>query len=666
LSPVLRTPTASAMVVRGSPLILRPHFLRFWLIWQSFAVLFLLVASSHLAIGVPLWSLDSPRLVQVAGLGVVHLAFAAILAVSIRRGKKPGPLSALVVAALALTPYFLFLLVAMPIYSRAVLLAGTVLFLLLGLTPFILSTSPRSFAILPGLAAILVVGIGLVGLQGPEDAPDLEPAISPPPPEVESSARVDKEIISSVFHWIQVSYHEQPLPPVRGGGLASLGPDYLLVAGDGTFRRLRFVADSLHADALDLRAPLNRDAFLHDVGGSVDPDFFRVSGLLIRKWADSKRVVVSHHHWHADRRCFALRFSETTMPDLESAVEGSGSGEWQILYETQPCLRLKDSGNPFAGHQAGGRMVVLPDDNILVTVGDHEFDGVNSEEILSQSLDNDYGKTLIIPPSGGEAEVFTLGHRNPQGLFVGSTNEIWLTEHGPEGGDLLTLLVRGANYGWPYHTFGTSYGDVRWPLQGSAPSELSVRYADFAWVPSIGVSNLIVVEGEEFPQWRGDLLVSSLATRSLYRLRRHGDRIVYAERILLDHRVRDLVEGADGRIVIWTDEGLVLTLSRAEGREGEILVQSCLQCHTLEPGAHGIAPSLAGIVGAPIGSQAGFAYSDALSSLAGIWTEANLDRFLADPTGFAPGNRMAVPGVQEHWARRSIIEYLQTLAVPEP
>src|SRR5690606_23000218 len=120
--------------------------------------------------------------------------------------------------------------------------------------------------------------------------------------------------------------------------------------------------------------------------------------------------------------------------------------------------------------------------------------------------------------------------------------------------------------------------------------------------------------------------------------------------------------------------GAVTVLRAASGvREagdvrGDLLFATCVGCHTPSQfGGTGIGPTLEGIVGRPIGAEAGFGYSEALRSLGGRWTEANLDRFLADPQGFAPGNRMAFEGLPDPEERAALVRHLRTLeAEPEP
>jgi glucose/arabinose dehydrogenase len=177
-------------------------------------------------------------------------------------------------------------------------------------------------------------------------------------------------------------------------------------------------------------------------------------------------------------------------------------------------------------------------------------------------MDHEYGKTLILPLDGSAPRIFTLGHRNPQGLLAEPNGRIWVTEHGPEGGDELNLLVDGANYGWPLQTHGTQYEELTWPLTDDSAAA-AFTGPRFAWVPSVAVTNLIAVQGDGFHRWRGDLLAGSLAGRSLYRIHREGDRIVYVEPIPVDRRVRDLIETPGGRLVLWAD-GSLLVLTTAD------------------------------------------------------------------------------------------------------
>ena len=220
--------------------------------------------------------------------------------------------------------------------------------------------------------------------------------------------------------------------------------------------------------------------------------------------------------------------------DRAAMLRGAAGPGWRTLYETTPCLPIRGEGRrrgiSFMGQFGGGRMALLDPQTVLLTVGDFGFDGVASLEAPSQDPGTSYGKTIAINIGDGRATLFTLGHRNPQGLFIDRSGTVWSTEHGPQGGDELNQLVRGKNYGWPYATYGTDYGSFSWPLN-KPEAEQDYQTPVFAWVPSIGVSNLLAIEGELFPQWRGDLLIGSLRAQTLFRARVREGHVAYLEPI---------------------------------------------------------------------------------------------------------------------------------------
>jgi glucose/arabinose dehydrogenase len=160
----------------------------------------------------------------------------------------------------------------------------------------------------------------------------------------------------------------------------------------------------------------------------------------------------------------------------------------------------------------------------------------------------------------------TAGLRNPQGLHWSKDGHVWLTDHGPRGGDELNLLRAGANYGWPAVTYGTAYSRFIWP-----PARQPGRHEGFeppihAWVPTVGISQLVQLEGDEWARWQGDLLILSLNGHTLYRTRLEDDRVVFAEPIPLGHRLRDIAV-AGGAVYVVTDFDLLLRLEPDYARD---------------------------------------------------------------------------------------------------
>jgi glucose/arabinose dehydrogenase len=184
-----------------------------------------------------------------------------------------------------------------------------------------------------------------------------------------------------------------------------------------------------------------------------------------------------------------------------------------------------------------------------------------SSRLEAQNPDSDFGKILKIDPRTSTKTLVSMGHRNPQGLAITSKGTMYATEHGPRGGDALNVIVAGRNYGWPVTTLGTHYTTYDWPNRSRRTAEQRFETPVLAWLPSIGVSNLIEVANFD-PAWDNDLLVESLKAQALYRLRRDGEgRVVYSEPIPLGQRLRDIAALSDGTLVLWTDEAQLLFLS---------------------------------------------------------------------------------------------------------
>lgn len=293
--------------------------------------------------------------------------------------------------------------------------------------------------------------------------------------------------------------------------------------------------------------------------------WFGVKDILVREQSSSVfQVFVSSHHWDAEEQCYTLQF-EMVVLERKGVADFALQRDWDKLYETSPCLPLKEGGaNTFAGHQAGGRIQAQSDRKLFLTVGDHEFDGYNGDSQVVTDTTTSYGKVISLDLRTGESSVVSTGHRNPQGLYIDPEGRIWSTEHGPEGGDELNLIESGKNYGWPHVSYGTHYGMYTWPPSDTSGAHVDYRRPIYAWVPSIAVSELTGVEADLFDRWKGDLLVASLKKGTLYRIRTHEGRVTYVEPIELDHRLRDIVEMENGSIALKTDEGGVLTLRPAK------------------------------------------------------------------------------------------------------
>jgi cytochrome c2 len=441
-----------------------------------------------------------------------------------------------------------------------------------------------------------------------------------------------------------------PEPDQRpGGGIAVIDQNRVLVgSGGGAFVVVDLTDNSPSVTKTGVVAPINGTAFRRDIRGTGR--WFRVTDVFLQESPDAIRSLwVSHHHWNSEGKCATLRLSQAEV-DVESPLLEDPT--WQTRFESFPCLEL-GRGRPLTGHN-GGRIAFLPPNSILLTVGAHRYP--ERVEELTGFDDSAFGKIFEIDLTTGQASVLSSGHRNAQGLLVTETT-VWSTEHGPDGGDELNVIERGSDYGWPRSTYGIVYS-AEGPGRGDESGRHAFGHKPFySWIPSIGVSNLIELDGEAFTGWQGDLLVGSLDGRgngrSLFRLRVEDDRVVLSEPIFTGLPIRDLVELDDGRLVLW-DGTRNLQLVEPSPQAAS----ACGTCHTWHPfQAHGEGPDLTGIVGARVAREDAFPYSDALRALGGRWTPDRLDAFIRAPAEFVPGTSMNFDGIQDPVLRSEIVRY---------
>ncbi len=234
-----------------------------------------------------------------------------------------------------------------------------------------------------------------------------------------------------------------------------------------------------------------------------------------------------------------------------------------------------------AGAHFGGRIAFDKDGFLYLSVGDRGAQpSGNLEAHPAQNPGNHQGTIVRLHDDGrvpadnpfvGQAgklpEIWSYGHRNPQGLVVHpTTGAIFDTEHGPRGGDELNLVQKGKNYGWPVITYGINYSGTPITEERTRPGmEQPVKY----WVPSIATSGLLVYTGDKFPAWKGSVFVGGMAGQQLARVTMKGNAFASEETLLKEvvGRIRDVRQGPDGFIYLAIDKdggpGSVLRLEPA-------------------------------------------------------------------------------------------------------
>jgi cytochrome c2 len=646
--------------------------LGFLVLWHALVTALLFAVADLRVPGPGFWSFRGEELYAslflLGAYGVVALI--SIVAAAVGRPLRLATVAITSFATLGAACFALLLIASNPPYSRALLLSVFVGALVLA-TASVLAARARasSLAALAACAAA-AVGFDLFKTFGPAKAAPMT---------------ASSKAVATALYPIEVETNDDPVPKsvVRGGAIAVVGDRYLLATGDGRLYVFSWPAGGKleKPRLLPYRVPFNPDEFTQDSHAHWDESYantdvaddikavqvwqFRVAGVLVKSTADRVRVFVSHHYWKRQDKCFTVRVS-TLDADREAFLAGTAKGDWQTIFEATPCLPLTGpdslhTNNPFGGMEIGGRMAFVDDDTLLLTVGDHDFSGLETSRALAQDPISSFGKTVLIHLADNSSEVFTSGHRNPQGLFADRTGVLWETEQGPQGGDELNILRKGENYGWPVVTYGTDYGSAVWPPNRHQGHHEGYAPPMYAWVPSVGISNLVRVEQNAFPFWKDDLLVASLRARSVFRVHLEGERPVFVEPIEIGDRVRDLVEGPDGQILMWTDTYNLVSLHPANGASGSVLFGTrCGTCHKIYNGVtNAYGPDLYGIVGRLAGSNGSFdGYSPAMKAYGKRWTKEELARFIENPQAAVPGTLMNAPGVIDEEERAAIVEYL--------
>ena len=245
------------------------------------------------------------------------------------------------------------------------------------------------------------------------------------------------------------------------------------------------------------------------------------------------------------------------------------TGDGGRLDEPRVIFRQLPSGG--GGLHFGSRIAIARDGNLFVTLGDR-YHGRD----YAQAAGRHWGKVVRITPdgaapadnpftgrAGARAEVWSLGHRNPQSAAIHPvTGKLWTVEHGAQGGDEVNIPEAGKNYGWPVITYGRDYSGAR---IGEGTAKLGMEQPVYYWDPSIAPSGMAFYTADLAPQWKGNLFVGALAGRHLARLVIDGEMVVGEEKLLVDvgERIRDVRQGPDGALYVLTDspEGRVLRVA---------------------------------------------------------------------------------------------------------
>lgn len=289
----------------------------------------------------------------------------------------------------------------------------------------------------------------------------------------------------------------------------------------------------LHLTADGMRQPVSGvpQVYADGQGGLLDV-------MVPRDFAESREIFLSYSMAQDDGG------AGTALARATLAEDGSALTDLKRIFQS---ARGSQGGRHF-----GSRIVEGTDGTIFLTIGDR------GEGSSAQDLRNHNGSVIrlrrsgVTPPDnpfvgmpGSEPEIYSYGHRNPQGATLDAEGTLWVVEHGAKGGDEINKIVPGANYGWPVISYGTHYSGDKIGVGTDAPGmEQPQHYYD----PSIAPSGMMIYSGKLWPDWQGDIFVGSLKFDYISRVT--GAPLSEAEQLQSPQtdRVRDIREGPNGAI----------------------------------------------------------------------------------------------------------------------
>jgi len=314
---------------------------------------------------------------------------------------------------------------------------------------------------------------------------------------------------------------------------------------------------------------LDAQGRLHPPLGGVPAVFARGQGGLLDialspGFATDRLVYLSYAEADDEGQRAGTAVGRGRLKEDLSALEG-----FRVIFRQLPKLS--------EGIHFGSRMAFGADGQLYVSLGE------NNQCATAQQLDKLQGKLVRLQPGGGvpadnpfvgregvRPEIWSYGHRNPQGLALNPwSGRLWLHEHGPRGGDEINIPKAGRNYGWPKATHGINYSFLPIP-EAEGATVAGTEPPHHVWEKSPAISGMAFYSAERFPAWQHSLFIGALAGQALIRLQLQGDQVVHEERLLQDRgwRIRDVRQGPDGWLYLVTDstDGKLVRLGLATGR----------------------------------------------------------------------------------------------------
>lgn len=266
-------------------------------------------------------------------------------------------------------------------------------------------------------------------------------------------------------------------------------------------------------------------------------------------------------------------FAEQSAGGNQTAVAKGRLADNETSIENPTVIYRANPANGSNLHY-GGRILFDATGNLIISTGERS---IPATRVLAQSVNTGLGKLIRITTDGQPApgnptfeeagalpELYSFGHRNPQGLALHpTTGDLWQSEFGPRGGDEINLITPGANYGWPVITYGIDYsGQI---MGAGIQQQEGMEQPAYYWDPVISPSGIAFYKGNRIPEWENNLFVGGLSGMHIARLVIDGDnRIVGEERLLAgeSQRFRDITQGTDNALYAITDAGRLYRIDR--------------------------------------------------------------------------------------------------------
>ena len=325
---------------------------------------------------------------------------------------------------------------------------------------------------------------------------------------------------------------------VRGAAAAVLDDNQLLLGGGQKGSHLYLFDLSTKSDQL-LGRVIPASERLNDAR-------FAITDIaVLSKSSTSANLLISYPSYRKNGNCVVVKLDayKLTLGSKPSITKGKN---W---FTSKPCVPIS------AVQHAAGRLAVIDEKTTYLTVGDLGF-----SKIGSKSARGDLGGVFKIGAS--KVEKISTGHRNQQGIeLIG--NDLYISEHGPRGGDELNLIKKGADYGWPTVTYGQAYSSGDYVRPTRAGTHDGFQLPLYNWVPSVAPTELVALPAAgKWGSWSSQLVMGTLKEQALIFIQLSGrDKVGQVVSVDVSDRIRDLELLPDGRLVATTDSGNLLLIS---------------------------------------------------------------------------------------------------------